>query len=50
MLRQNYQFDWDIELLEFVGAEMRKPRPRGGGGTTLPGDRSGFDKPWWADD
>ena len=49
MLRQNYRFDWDVELLEFVGEEMAKPHPQGGR-LDAPGDRSGWDKPWWADD
>jgi hypothetical protein len=50
MLRQSYRFDWDVELLEFVGVEMAKPHPQGGRFEALPGDRSGWDKPWWADD
>lgn len=50
MVRQSYYFDWDVDLMDFIGEEMAKPKPRGGLGTTLPGDRQGWDKPWWADD
>lgn len=50
MLRQNH-VEWDVDLMVFVDDEMKKIRAhRPGSRETLPGDRQGWDKPWWADD
>jgi hypothetical protein len=50
MMRQNV-VEWDPDLMDFVDEEVGKIkalRPRSA--MNLPGDRSGWDKPWWADD
>jgi hypothetical protein len=50
MMRQNV-VEWDPALMDFIDEELRKIKARGPGSpATLPGNRSGWDKPWWADD
>lgn len=50
MLRQNV-VEWDPDLMDFVDSEMGKIKARRPGSpNVLPGDRQGWDKPWWADD